>query len=164
MKKRKITWLLIFAVSLSMLSVFFGTTQNATCVKASASSKMSSSVVKKRVVALKKTYPEGTRWGDNKYYFWKAVNLKCYGCIAFAGKVSDKVFGKSRKVTRHKSFSKIKPGDHVRIGNWHSVIVLQKSGKTLTVVEGNFNRSVHWGRKITKPELKREGFYVETRY
>ena len=49
-------------------------------------------------------------------------------------------------------------------GNWHSVIVMQKSGKTLTVVEGNFNRSVHWGRKITKSELKSEGFYVETRY
>ena len=47
---------------------------------------------------------------------------------------------------------------------WHSVLVLQKNGNTLTVVEGNHNATVHWGRKITKKELQENGFYVETRY
>ncbi len=46
----------------------------------------------------------------------------------------------------------------------HSVLVLQKNGNTLTVVEGNHNATVHWGRKITKKELQESGFYVETRY
>ena len=47
---------------------------------------------------------------------------------------------------------------------YHSVMVLQKNGNTLTVVEGNHNATVHWGRKITKKELQESGFYVETRY
>ena len=34
----------------------------------------------------------------------------------------------------------------------------------ITVVEGNYNSSVHWNRVITKRELKRSEFYVDTRY
>ena len=34
----------------------------------------------------------------------------------------------------------------------------------VTVVEGNYNSSVHWGREITRSELKTEGFYVDSRY
>lgn len=34
----------------------------------------------------------------------------------------------------------------------------------VTVVEGNYNSSVHWGREITRSELKAEGFYVDSRY
>ena len=78
--------------------------------------------------------------------------------------ISDKVFGKYAPVTKHSNFSRIKAGDHIRIGNEHSVMVLQKNGNTLTVVEGNYNATVHWGRKITKKELQESGFYVETRY
>jgi len=126
--------------------------------------KVTTSTITKKVLALKKTYPEGTSWGDNKFYFWKAINCNCYGCIAFAGTVSDAIFGKNTPVKQHKDFSKIKPGDHVRIGDYHSLIVISKKGNTVTVVEGNYNKSVHWGRKFTKSKLQSEGFYVETRY
>ena len=93
-----------------------------------------------------------------------AINCSCYGCIAFAGEVSDKVFGKNAKVTTHKDFDKIKVGDHIRIGGYHSVIVWKKTKDSVTVVEGNYNSSVHWGREITRSELKAEGFYVDSRY
>ena len=101
---------------------------------------------------------------ENRQYFWEATNCQCYGCIALCGEISDKVFGKYAPVTKHSNFSRIKAGDHIRIGNEHSVMVLQKNGNTLTVVEGNYNTTVHWGRKITKKELQESGFYVETRY
>lgn len=94
----------------------------------------------------------------------KTKQLVCNGCIALCGEISDKVFGKYAPVTKHSNFSRIKAGDHIRIGNEHSVMVLQKNGNMLTVVEGNYNATVHWGRKITKKELQESGFYVETRY
>lgn len=102
-------------------------------------------------MAMKKTYKEGLSWtNENRQYFWEATNCQCYGCIALCGEISDKVFGKYAPVTKHSNFSRIKAGDHIRIGNEHSVMVLQKNGNTLTVVEGNYNATVHWGRKITK--------------
>lgn len=118
----------------------------------------------KKIMALKSTYKEGKRWTNSNYYFWKAIYCQCYGCIAFAGKISDKVFGKKAKVKKHHSFAKIKAGDHIRVGDYHSVVALKKSGNKITVVEGNYNNSIHWGRKISKSELNQDGFYVETRY
>lgn len=126
--------------------------------------KYSQDNISKKILKLKSSYKEGKSWTNANYYHWEAIHCNCYVCIAFVGKVSDKVFGKGAKVTRHTSFSKIKAGDHIRIGNYHSVLVISKSGNNLTVVEGNYNSSIHWGRVITKSELQQEGFYVETRY
>ena len=115
--------------------------------------------------SLKKKYKEGMSWtNENNSYFWEAENCYCSGCIAFAGELSDQIFGKYAPVTTHKSFDKIKTGDHIRIGNVHSVIVLKKKKDSVIVAEGNYNESVHWGREITKSELEETGFYVDTRY
>lgn len=126
--------------------------------------KITPAAARKKILSLKSKYKEGKPWDNGDYYFWSAINTHCYGCIAFAGKVSDAVFGKKTSVRKHKKFADIKSGDHVRIGNYHSVIVLTHKGNKLTVVEGNYNSSIHWGRTITKQELALEGFYVETRY
>lgn len=127
--------------------------------------KLTQKQAQKRILALQDKYPEGMSWtNENHSYYWEAINTYCYGCIAFAGEVSDRVFGKTAKVTTHQNFDKIKVGDHIRIGGYHSVVVLSKSGNTITVAEGNFNSSVHWGREISKNELKSQGFYVQTRY
>lgn len=129
------------------------------------SKKISQKQAKKKILALKTKYKEGMSWtNETRQYFWEATNCQCYGCIALVGEVSDKVFGKYAPVTTHRDFDKIKVGDHVRIGNVHSVIVLQKKGDTITVLEGNYNASVHWGRTITKKELLQQGFYVDSRY
>lgn len=129
------------------------------------SKKITAKQARRKIMAMKKTYKEGLSWtNENRQYFWEATNCQCYGCIALCGEISDKVFGKYAPVTKHSNFGRIKAGDHIRIGNEHSVMVLQKNGNTLTVVEGNYNATVHWGRKITKKELQESGFYVETRY
>ena len=129
------------------------------------SKKISQKQAKKKLLSLKSKYPEGMSWtNENNYYYWEAANLYGYGCVALVGELSDKVFGKYAPVKTHKNFDKIKVGDHVRIGNCHSVIVLKKSDNSVTVVERNYNASVHWNRVITKRELKQSGFHVDTRY
>ena len=129
------------------------------------SKKISQKAAKKKILSMKSKYKEGMPWTNEKnYYMWEAINCRCYGCIALVGEVSDKVFGKYAPVTTHKNFDKIKIGDHVRIGNAHSVIVIGKSKDAITVLEGNYNASIHWNRKITRRELKKEGFYVDSRY
>ena len=134
-------------------------------VKCVVQVKITQKQAQKRILALQKKYPEGLSWtNENNEYYWSAINCYCRGCIAFAGEVSDKVFGKNAKVTTHKDFDKIKVGDHIRIGGYHSVIVWKKAKDSVTVVEGNYNSSVHWGREITRSELKAEGFYVDSRY
>ena len=120
--------------------------------------------VKKKILALQNTYKEGTTWTNDDFYFWKAKNMYCYGCIALAGKISDTVFGKDAPVKTHKDFSAIKSGDHIRIGNYHSVIVISHTSDSVTVVEGNYNSSIHWFRTITKSSLQQTGFSVDTRY
>ena len=125
------------------------------------------SSVKKKLLKLKKNkkYKEGKKWtNENNHYFWEATNTYAMGCYALVGIFSDHVFGKDAPVKTHTSFKKIKAGDHIRIGESHSVVVLEKKGNTLTIVEGNYNRSVHWGRKLTKKYLESQGFWVETRY
>lgn len=120
--------------------------------------------VKKEILALQNTYKEGTTWTNDDFYFWKAKNMYCYGCIALAGKISDTVFGKDAPVKTHKDFSAIKSGDHIRIGNYHSVIVISHTSDSVTVVEGNYNSSIHWFRTITKSSLQQTDFSVDTRY
>ena len=120
--------------------------------------------VRASIMKLRKTYYPGKRWTNENYYYWQAANSHCHGCIAFVGIASDAAFGKFAPLKRHEKLTKVKAGDHVRIGGNHSAIVLCKKKKTIVVAEGNYNDTFKWGRKISFAELKREGFYIETRY
>lgn len=113
--------------------------------------------------SLRSTYPEGMPL-TNSYYYYSPQFGNGYGCYGFAAKLSDTVFGTTTPYKTHSSFNDIKTGDHIRIGNSHSVIVLSKSDDAVTVVEGNYNSSVHWDRKITFASLTSSGFKVYTRY
>ena len=113
--------------------------------------------------SLRSTYPEGMSL-TNSYYYHSPRFGNGYGCYGFAAKLSDTVFGTSQPFQTHTSFDQIRVGDHIRIGNSHSVIVLTKGNGFITVVEGNYNSSVHWDRKITSASLSSSGFKVYTRY
>lgn len=113
--------------------------------------------------ALRSTYPEGMPL-TNSYYYYSPQFGNGYGCYGFAAKLSDTVFGTQTPYKTHTSFDKIRVGDNIRIGNSHSVIVLTKSDNAITVVEGNYNASVHWDRKITAASLASSRFTVYTRY
>ena len=126
--------------------------------------KVTQKKARKAILSLRKTYRPGRTWTNADHYFWQAAHCHCYGCVAFVGIASDKAFGTYAPIKRHAAFSKIRIGDHVRVGGRHSVIVTRKRKKSIVVAEGNYNATFKWGRVITRQGLKRQGFYVETRY
>lgn len=131
------------------------------------------------MIALKDEYPEGTPWtnftpygsegplGDS--YLWKGGPVyggsRAVGCMAFAFVLSDAVFGNlPSRATTNFTFEDVKVGDILRVrNNSHSVIVLQKSAGGIVVAEGNYNKTVHWGRVMSVAEVEASTFVV-TRY
>lgn len=105
-----------------------------------------------KLMAQKTAYPEGKPW---------------FNCYTFAGLMQQAAFGQGHVPREHKDFGNLRVGDHVRIDNGmggeHSVVVLDVTDGVVTVVEGNYNSSVHWGRTITVKELKNKiGLWVST--
>ncbi len=128
-----------------------------------------------------KQYKEGTEWtnftpygskgtlGDS--YAWKGGRIlgasRGVGCAAFAFILSDAAFDNlpARAVANGKfTFEDVKVGDILRVNNnSHSVIVLKKSAGGVIVAEANYNKSVHWGRAMSKSEVLKAD-HVITRY
>ncbi len=115
------------------------------------------------IIALKADYPEGMPWTNDNRYYSPAMHMTGYGCAGFALICSDAAFGDLPGRT-HYSFDDIRVGDMIRIGDYHSVVVLEKKDNSVIVTEGNYNSSIHWGREITRASLEKTGFYVQTRY
>ncbi len=112
-----------------------------------------------KMIALKPQYPEGMHWTNDNYYLWQGY-INAHGCVAFACILSDAAFGTETPFTEHRDFNNVKVGDIIRLYNdTHSAIVLEVQGDSLIIAEGNYNKSIHWGRKIPK-----KGDYIWTRY
>ncbi|MCI8512757.1 MAG: hypothetical protein HFE83_12335 [Lachnospiraceae bacterium] len=122
----------------------------------------------KKIIALKKNWPEGKKWNNSNSY--KSGNRTGYGCAGFAFMVQDEVFGKNASRTRHDEldWDELRVGDHLRIynnaGGEHSVIILKVEDDSITLCEGNYNSSIHWGRKMTMDDLDSVFIYRETYY
>ncbi len=123
----------------------------------------SDEVVRATILSLKKDYPEGMRWTNENSYVWgKDVaqslgysTLTGMGCHGFAMIASDAVYG-NIPAYKYEDKARIRVGDILRIKNdTHSVIVLSIDGKKITVAEGNYNSSIHWGREL---DLDKCGF------
>lgn len=118
---------------------------------------------------LRETYPEGTRWGNDKEYYCEANYITGYGCVSLVFQFSDKLFGKKALFKEFDDFTNIENeiniGDIIRLnGDSHSVMVIDKNEGGVTIVEGNYNGAVHWDRYISYEELKQIGNYYSTRY
>lgn len=117
------------------------------------------------MIAMKAKYPEGMRWTNDNFYAWKGgIYGGGYGCAGFAFALSDAAFGNlpARKDT---NMNNIRVGDILRINNdTHSVIVLEVHSDYYVIAEGNYNSSIHWGRTITKDQLRNSFTYKMTRY
>ena len=118
------------------------------------------------MVAMKSKYPEGMNWDNSNEYAWNGgIFAVGFGCAGFAFILSDAAFGDlpARMLTDF-SYGDVRVGDIVRInGNTHSVIVLEKHTDHVIIAEGNFNHSIHWGRKLSRSVIE-SGTYVLTRY
>lgn len=126
-------------------------------------------------------YREGTPWTNftpygkdsptnQDAYWFKGGSVKGasggVGCAAFVFILSDAAFGSLPARTIDNggfTYEQIKVGDILRVNNSHFVIVMQKSAGGVTVAEGNYNKSVHWGRAMGKNEVMAANFIV-TRY
>ncbi len=121
-----------------------------------------------KIIALKDSYPEGMSWtNDNSYQSGYRTG---YGCAGFAFMVQDAVFGKNTKKTTSTTldWDALRVGDHIRMenvsGGEHSVIILSIDDNSITLCEGNYNFSIHWGRTVTQEELEEKFIYHETCY
>ncbi len=145
---------------------------------------LSYSEVYNKMIALKETdeeyFSEGKTWTNFEPYGTKGTLGSEYrwdggtilgnvrsgvGCAAFAFRLSDAAFGDlPARVVNDFKFEDVKPGDILRINNdSHSVIVLQTTDVGVVIAEGNYNKSVHWGRALSKAEVESANFIV-TRY
>ena len=117
------------------------------------------------MVSLRSEYPEGKKWTNSDYYAWNGGLFRGgYGCAAFAFRLSDEAFGDSKAV-KHTDPGAVRVGDILRVdNNTHMVIVLAVTSSGVIVAEGNYNSSIHWGRKISNKELKSNTDYILTRY
>ncbi len=132
------------------------------------------------MMALQETYKEGMPWTNftpygrdgelGSAYKWKGGKIKGaesgVGCAAFVFLLSDAAFGNlpSRTIDNGSfRYDDIKVGDILRVNNSHFVIILKKSASGVIVAEANYNKSVHWGRAISKAEVMNANFIV-TRY
>ena len=118
------------------------------------------------MIALKARYPEGMSWTNANEYAWHGGIFDLgYGCAGFAFLLSDAAFGDlpARMVTDF-TYDDVRVGDILRINNnTHSVVVLEKHSDHVILAEGNYNLSIHWGRRLDRVEVER-GDYILTRY
>lgn len=117
------------------------------------------------MIAQKAAFPEGMHWDNGNFYAWHGgIYSGGYGCAGFAFALSDAAFGNA-PARMHYDPSAVRVGDIVRMnGDTHSVIVLEVNSDHVIIAEGNYNSSIHWGRKISKAELAASTDNIITRY
>ncbi len=121
-----------------------------------------------KIINMKSQYPEGRAWNNGHYYSWKGGTYGAGGCMGFAMLLSDAAFdslpARDIKATasRKIQISDLHVGDILRLPG-HSVIVLETHPDHIIIAEGNWERRVHWGRKITAAQVSRAQYYT-TRY
>lgn len=125
---------------------------------------LTESIVYERLMARQSQtgYTEGTPW-DNSNSYVNTVTFFGYaagwytglGCFGFMMDMmeycSNYEYAIEKIDATYDNLPEIRVGDGLRIrNNAHSVVVLEVAddGHTVTVAEGNFNHSVHWGRKL----------------
>ena len=118
-----------------------------------------------KMIAKQSEYPEGMHQNNDNCYDWKGgggYGRGC-GCAGFAFMLSDTCFGdiKSNKIQPCQNEYKV--GDVVRINNdQHSVIILKidSSMEQITIAEGNYGETIHWGRTFKFQSMKSVCNYI----
>jgi len=85
------------------------------------------------------------------------------GCTGFAFMLSDACFGNIQAEQLQPCTNEYKVGDVVRINNdTHYIIILKidLNTNTITIAEGNFNSSFHWGRAFIIQAMKDTYNYI----
>ena len=139
---------------------------SAAAAPAASARSLDAQSVYQAMIALKSRYPEGTPWTNDNYYGWRGgIYSGGYGCAGFAFMLSDAAFGTlPARMVRQINYPDVRVGDILRVnGDTHSVIILEVQSDGAVIAEGNYNRSIHWGRKLSRSEVLAAD-YVLTRY
>lgn len=181
MKKRLFAVLLTAAMMLSMLPLYAFAAEPAAAddyevtgyavgeaesVETTTTKEPTEAEAYQKMIALKSSYPEGMRWTNDNFYAWKGgIYYGGYGCAGFAFLLSDAAFGDlPARMHTEFTYDQIRVGDILRINNdTHSVIILAKTSTYVTIAEGNYNSSIHWGRTLSKEKVLQSD-YIMTRY
>ena len=127
-------------------------------------------------------YTEGTPWTNDIPYrrddpYYNHVEFDgwpsgCYGGVGCFGFMMDMMEYASNYeypirliYGTYDNLPEIRVGDGIRLdNNGHSVVVLEvhPDGHTVTVAEGNFNSTVHWGRIIDLADPNNGFYYLAT--
>ena len=127
-------------------------------------------------------YTEGTPWTNDIPYSFDDPYLNhvefdgypsgCYGgagCFGFMMDMMEYASNYEYPIRliygTYDNLPEIRVGDGIRLNNdTHSVVVLEvhPDGHTVTVAEGNFNSSVHWGRIIDLADPNNGFYYLAT--
>lgn len=115
------------------------------------------------IMSLQQDYPQGMSWTNDNTWYDDEGNSHGRGCVAFAALCQYTAFG---DVPGHyvDSLDDVKVGDSIRIGNYHTVIVLEKKTNSVIVTEGNFNFQINWGREIPFSEIESAGYKIYSYY
>lgn len=126
---------------------------------------MTEEEVYRKLLSLKTKYPEGMDWGFEKVYYGKTGAVIAQACAAFVQYIQDDVFGHGGARMQRYDPSLLRVGDELMMGNKnHTVVVLQVNEDSVTVVEGNYNGKVHWGRVIPFSSLDPAQTFISTMY
>ena len=135
--------------------------------------------IKSMLAEAEKGMPSGTKWDTSSFYNYGTRAFTGYGnayaCSAFAGALSDYIFGKDAPVTKHQDFGNIKVGDIIDFndsstGYGHAVLVIGLQPTTvdsLLLTNGNVSGKVRWNRYSYVSEwseTQKSESYVYSRY
>lgn len=131
--------------------------------------------VKAALAELEKKYPTGSNDFGTTYYgvFMQTDNetriFSGGGCIHFAVKMSDEVFGYGTKYVKHRDFDALKPGDIVEAeGHWILVIDVNPEEDRFTIADAGTgaDAEVQWGYQPMLSVYKADAdyYWIWTRY
>ena len=135
--------------------------------------------IKSMLAEAEKGMPSGTKWDTSSFYNYGTRAFTGYGnayaCSAFAGALSDYIFGKDAPVTKHQDFGNIKVGDIIDFndsstGYGHAVLVIGLQPTTVDsflLTNGNVSGNVRWNRYSYVSEwseTQKSESYVYSRY
>ena len=148
----------ILIVTLAIITIIVVLTTNDAC-----KNNYSDDCLYAKMIFKKGEFPEHRTWTNANCYWSSYLGNGC-GCAGFAYIMSDVCFG-TLKTKILKDCPNFKVGDVVRNNGTHSVIILKIDHKTniITIAEGNYAGSVHWGRTFTAESLKKTCNYIQRR-
>ncbi len=132
---------------------------------AASAEEITEEAVLSRILAMKDEYYEGRPWTNDDTYAMQGGGRYGAGCMAFAYILSDAAFGSlPAEDIETIDYDALRAGDILRLeNNSHAVVILEKYDDHVIVAEGNYNRSIHWGRSLTKQQVLAADYCI-TRY